>query len=131
MPSDSQRAIVGACPSRIAVAQHPLAQAVDLEQDHPRDVGAIVLGGAASHPSPHDAQVAGVAVHVEQRRDEHRDERQPERDRQVAPERGRLAVDHVERERDRAGAEGERAEPEGEDRQRQRQARDDAATAPR
>ena len=80
---------------------------------------------SAAYPSPDDAQVHGVAVDVEQRRDDHRHERQRERDRQVHPERRCLAVDPVEGERDGPGAQRERAEPKGDDRQRQCQAHHD------
>ena len=41
LPSASQRAIVGTCPSRDRLAQHALAEAVDLEHDHPGHVGAV------------------------------------------------------------------------------------------
>ena len=77
------------------------------------------------HASPDHAQMAGVAVDVEERRDEHRHQR-PVRTRSPRLRRTAdvLPSTAVERERDRAGAEDERAQPEGEDRERQRQARE-------
>ena len=79
-----------------------------------------IVAARAFHPSAHDPQVASVAIDVEQRRDEHRDERQAEGDCHVGPERRRLAVDRVEGECDHAGAEGKRAKSEGDNRERQR-----------
>ncbi len=123
-PSASQRAIVGACPSRSASRSTP-SPSPSISNRITPGTSVWLRRRRLRDPAPDDAQMARVPVDVEQRRHDHRDEREAERDRQIRPERRRLAVHHVERERDHAGAEHERAETERDDRQRQRDARDE------
>ena len=108
---------------RVAVlerrAQHLLAEAVDLEQDHPRHIGAVPGARVARAPPDHP-HVARVAVEVEQRDERSGDERQHGRDQEVGPECRRAARRPQERERHDPGAHRERGQTEGDQRQRQR-----------
>jgi hypothetical protein len=104
---------------RLAVAnrllEHSLAEPVDLKQDHSGHL-CLVVFARTPHPSAHHPQMASVAIDVEQRRNQHRDERQPEGDRHIAAKRRCLAVNCVEGKRDHPGAQQQRAEPERDDR---------------
>ena len=103
------------------LAQDRLRQSVDLEQDHPRDLGAVGLAHA-TRPAANDPQLAGVVVEAERRGQQHQRDRHHEGRRDRPQERRRGPVDHLDRDRHHGGTQHEGAEPEGEHGQREHHA---------
>jgi hypothetical protein len=95
-----------------------LGQAVDLEQDHARDVRAVVLADTARPPA-NEAELTGVVVDAEGGRQQHEADREEEGHQHRASEGGRGAVDDVDRQGDDRGVQDQRAQAECQDGQRQ------------
>ena len=77
-------------------AQDGLGEPIDLEQDHARDLGAVLLADPTG-PPPHDPQLARVIVEAQRRRQQHQADREHDRRHDRSEEGRRGAVDQLDR----------------------------------
>ncbi len=119
VPCSSHRAIVGTCASADCAPQDGLGETVDLEEDHPGDVRAI-LGGPAG-TAPDQSKLSRVVVDAERGGEQHQGDGEQERHQDGTDEIRGVAVHELDRDRDDRGVQDQRAEAEGQDGEREEQ----------